>query len=376
MNKNTNPFSNLRFPLFGLVIVMTLAGGWAALQRAGWLLPVLRPTLIGMHGPLMIGGLFGTLISLERAVAVAAITGKHWHWSYVAPGLSAFGGLLLFLFGAESLARFLLLTGSICLVFIYAYTTTKRHYWSLNTVIMCTGAGLWVYGNLLWFVGQPLYLVVHPWIAFLVLTIVGERLELSRVRRLTHHTERLLIAVIVVYFGGVTLVIASLDAGVRLAGLGQVLVALWLLGFDIAGRSVRLTGLTRYIAVCLLTGYLWLAVGGILGIIIGAVYAGFNYDAVVHAVLAGFDFSMVFGHAPLIIPALMERQITYRPVFYITLILLHISILLREYSNLIQAFDGRKWAGMINAVAVLSFIALLIYSVVQTHGHSDVQPKG
>ncbi|MBL8164031.1 MAG: hypothetical protein JNJ61_18730 [Anaerolineae bacterium] len=376
MNKDANPFSNLRFPLFGLVIVMMLAGGWAALQRAGWSLPVLRPTLIGMHGPLMIGGLFGTLISLERAVAVAAITRKHWHWSYIAPGLSAFGGLVLLLFGAELLARFLLLAGSSCLVLIYAYTATKRHYWSLHTVIMCAGAGLWAAGNLLWLVNQPLYLVVHSWIAFLALTIVGERLELSRVGRLTHHTERLLIAAIVVYFGGVTLVVASLDAGVRLAGLGQLLVALWLLRFDIAGRSVRLTGLTRYIAVCLLTGYLWLAVGGILGIMLGAVYAGFNYDAVVHAVLAGFVFSMVFGHAPLIIPALTGRQITYRPIFYVTLALLHVSVLLREYSNLIQAFDGRKWAGMINAVAVLSFIALLIYGVVQTHGHSDAQPKG
>jgi hypothetical protein len=40
--------------------------------------------------------------------------------------------------------------------------------------------------------GQPIYLTVHWWTAFLILTIVGERLELSRIRRLTRTSEYLL----------------------------------------------------------------------------------------------------------------------------------------------------------------------------------------
>ena len=38
-------------------------------------------------------------------------------------------------------------------------------------------------GNGLWLAGRPIYAVVPWWVGFLVLTIAGERLELSRVLR-------------------------------------------------------------------------------------------------------------------------------------------------------------------------------------------------
>ena len=53
----------------------------------------------------------------------------------------------------------------------------------------------------------------------------------------------------------------------------------------------------RYVAVCLLAGYFWLAVGGAL------VALQVAYDAALHAIFVGFVFSMVFGHAPVILPA-------------------------------------------------------------------------
>jgi hypothetical protein len=364
-------FLLLRAPLLVLVIVMLLAGGWAALQRAGWQLPMLRPTLVGMHGPLMLGGLFGTLISLERAVAVTAFSRQRW--VYLAPALSACGGLLLIAVGSHLSARLLLLAGSVGLVVIYGYTSAVRRYWSLHTLILGAGAIMWAWGNVLWVAGQPLYVVIHSWIAFLVLTIVGERLELSRVRRLTPLVERLLVVSLLLYMGGALFSVVSLEIAMRIAGSGQVLIGLWLLRFDVAGRSVRQTGLTRYIAVCLLVGYVWLALGGILAIVFGTVYGGFQYDAVLHAVLVGFVFSMVFGHAPLIIPALTDRPLAFRPVFYAPLVLLHVSLLLREYSNLTLNFAGRQWAGMINAVAVILFMGLIVYHVVFNSSVADQQ---
>ncbi len=42
-------------------------------------------------------------------------------------------------------------------------------------------------------------------------------------------------------------------------GLALLLIALWLLRFDIARKTVRRTGLTRFIALNLLIGYVWLA---------------------------------------------------------------------------------------------------------------------
>ncbi|NWF71064.1 MAG: hypothetical protein HXY40_18430 [Chloroflexi bacterium] len=355
-------FSSFRLPLFGLVIGMLLAGGWAALQRAGWALPMVSIPLVGMHGPLMMGGLFGTLIALERATAVGVFI--HARWPYAAPVLSALGGLLLIVIGPHPVAKVCLLAGGFSLTFVYAYTATTRRFWSLHTAILCAGAAFWAFGSFLWLLGQPLYVVVHSWIAFLILTIVGERLELTRVRRLAASVERLLVLCVGLYATGALLTAVSLDAAVRLAGLGEVCIALWLLRFDIAGQSVRQSGLTRYIALCLIAGYLWLAVAGGFGLLFGAVYAGFQYDALIHAVLVGFVFSMVFGHAPLIIPALTGRQVAYHPIFYSALLLLHLTLLLRLYSDLTLDFKLRKWAGLLNAVAVLMFMFLLLYSLV------------
>ena len=48
----------------------------------------------------------------------------------------------------------------------------------------------------------------------------------------------------------------------RLASVGVIAVALWLVAFDLARRNMRKKGLTRYIAVNLLVGYVWLVVSG------------------------------------------------------------------------------------------------------------------
>ena len=49
---------------------------------------------------------------------------------------------------------------------------------------------------------------------------------------------------------------------------------------DVARRTVRQSGLTRFTAVCLLSGYFWLAVSGVLAVYFGTVLAGAAYDAI------------------------------------------------------------------------------------------------
>ena len=355
--------SALRYPLFALVLIMMSAGGWAALQRAGWVLPTIRPSLIGIHGALMIGGVFGALIALERAVAISSLLRQPRHWSFLAPLLAGIGGILLILDGASIAARASITAASLVLIWVYGYTATKHHYWSLHTAIMCVGAGLWAVGNVVWLTGSPVYSVVHVWMAFIVLTIVGERLELSRVTRLTKRTEQLLMGAVTVYTTGTVLAIFALAEGVRVAGIGAILTALWLMRYDLASKRLKHAGLTRYIALCLFSGYIWLGISGVFSLIFGAVYAGFQYDAVIHAVVGGFIFSMVLGHAPMIFPALTGRQIAYSSAFYLPLALLHASILMREISNVIASFQGRMWAGMINAVAILLFMGMMIYGM-------------
>jgi hypothetical protein len=92
---------------------------------------------------------------------------------------------------------------------------------------------------------------------------------------------------------------------------GYAALALWLLAFDIARRTVRKSGLTRYIAVALLAGYFWLGVAGLLGLRFGGETAGLHYDAFLHSIFVGFVFSMIFAHAPIILPAVTGLPLTF-----------------------------------------------------------------
>lgn len=359
----TEPKLGLRFrlPILALVILSMLAGLWAALARVGWSMPELRPNLTGIHGHLMIGGVLGTLITLERAVALAGLAGRRWHWSYLAPMSSAAGAVLLVLWGAEPLPKLLITAGSVGIVVIFR-AILRRHY-ATYTLVMTLGGVAWLTSNLAWLANQPTYQIVHWWIAFLILTIVGERLELSRIRRISARASGMFTGAVGVYLVGVVLTLFALDGGVRLAGVGQMMLALWLFRYDIAGQTIRKRGLPRFVAACLLIGYGWLAVGGVLGTIFGAVYAGFQYDALLHSLLLGFVFSMIFGHAPIIFPAITGKPIHFSPLSYLYLGLLHLSLLVRVGGSLAGSLEVRQWGGLFNVIAVLIFLGATFYNL-------------
>ena len=92
----TKPRLELRLAFLALGALALIAGLYGALGRLGWTLPA-GASLAALHGPLMISGLFGTVISLERAVALGR------DWSYGAPALSALGTLLLLAGAPEAL---------------------------------------------------------------------------------------------------------------------------------------------------------------------------------------------------------------------------------------------------------------------------------
>jgi hypothetical protein len=226
----------------------------------------------------------------------------------------------------------------------------------------------------LWLAGYPVYQVVHLWTAFLLLTIVGERLELSRVRRLTSAIENALMTAIGIYLVGVVTVVFALDLGIRISGAGALLMAIWLLRYDITRVTIRRQGLTRYIAACLVAGYGWLAVGGGIGMWKGALYAGPEYAALLHAYLLGFVFSMIFGHAPIILPAVTGLRLDYHPIFYGHLALLHGTLAYRMVGNLAMDFTAQQWGGLLNVMAVLLFFVVTVIAVLRSNLWQPVSP--
>ncbi|MEP6972312.1 MAG: hypothetical protein ABJA49_17830, partial [Betaproteobacteria bacterium] len=152
--------------------------------------------------------------------------------------------------------------------------------------------------------------------------------------------------------------------GPTVFALGLLALAAWLLRNDIARKTVQQHGLTRFIAVCLLAGYAWLLVGALVLLAAGQLAPGStSYDAIVHALGMGFVFSMVFGHAPIIFPAVLRVKVPYNQVFYAPLALLHGALAIRLAGDAVGNFDLRRWGAMLGAVALLAFIVNTIAAV-------------
>ncbi len=348
--------TKIRFPLIALGMLALLAAMWAGLVRLGWGWPPLLVTLPMAHGPLMVCAFLGTVIGVERAVALSR------PWTYIGPTLTALGGLTL-IFGLP-VAPLLLTLGSLALVGVFGLIL--RIHTAAYTLTMATGALLWLVGNTLWLVGWPIYTVVLWWMGFLMLTIAGERLELNRVLRLSGWVQTLFLLTVGLFLGGLATIAFNIDLGTRLAGVGMIGLAVWLLRYDIARYTVRKTGLTRFIAVCLLSGYGWLGVSGLLALLYGGVTAGLPYDAMLHSFFIGFVMAMIFGHAPIIFPAILGKPINYTPVFYSHLVLLQISLLLRLIGDLSGWLPARQWGGLLNVVAILLFMVNTARAILQS----------
>jgi hypothetical protein len=340
-------------PILALALLALLLALWAGLLRIGWVLPSF-PNLAMAHGPLMVSGFLGVLIPLERAVAIRQ------KWMFAVPLVAGLGWIALLF--VPFLGGILLTLASLGTLMILGVMVRREPH--LHTITMFAGVLAWLVGNLLWMSGIPIFRIVYLWMAFLVLTIGGERLELSRVLRPAAGQLRLFGGLAAALGAGATLALFDLSWGARLSGLALLGLALWFLKNDLATRNIRHPNpLTRYIASCLFAGFLWLALGGMLFLYFGALYAGPFYDAALHAIFVGFVISMIFGHAPIIFPAIVSVPINYRPGFYAQLILLHLSLLIRLVGDLTNQFEIRRWGGFLNEIAILLFLGMTVYSI-------------
>jgi hypothetical protein len=228
---------------------------------------------------------------------------------------------------------------------------------SLFLMTMLIGALMWVVGNAQWAAGVAIFRVVFFWVAFLVLTIAGERLELTRMLRPSPAVRAAFVMSTTVVTIGVVAAVWTPGAGVRAIGGGLVALTVWLTRHDVARRTIHQSGLPRFMAACLLGGYAWLGIGGVTALASGVSTPGLVYDAVLHAVFVGFVISMVFAHAPVIVPAVLGRPLAYSPWFYLHVIVLHASLVLRVIGDLLEALGRwRVWGGMLNALALLLFV--------------------
>jgi len=76
-------------------------------------------------------------------------------------------------------------------------------------------------------------------------------------------------------------------------------------------------------------------------------------------------FSMVFGHAPIIFPAVVRVRMPYHWTFYLPLLALHASLLIRLAGDGLTLPELRSLGGLLNAAALGLFILSTVSSVIR-----------
>jgi hypothetical protein len=340
----------LRFVPLALGALSLALGLWTGLGRLGFPLPTAGlGSLPELHAAFMISGFLGTVISLERSVALG-----RW-WSYSAPALSGLAALLL-IAGMPADAAVAFLAAGAILVIVSAFVVARQP--ALFSVILAIAAICWPAGTLQWLSGSPMPAVTGWWLNFLVLTIAAERLELSRIIS-PSPASRIVFAIIVLLLlcGSARSELAKGSAPFTAAGL--LGCSAWLLRYDIARRTIRFEGQARFAAVSILAGHVWLAVAGLLLLCMPPAAMAFSFDAAVHAITIGFVLSMIFGHAPIILPAVAGIRLRFSNIAYAPLAVLHASVILRLAGDLLEWTDLRAASAVVTIVALVGYIVCL-----------------
>lgn len=350
MNTPANPPAWQRLPLLVPAMLALTAGVWGGLVRVGApvMLPVDHAGWLTHHGALMVSGFLGTLIGMERAVGSGARA------AYVAPSLSGIGAVLAILGHDTRLISGCFVAASLWFAAVTIFIAWRHR--AFFTALMAVAALAWVVGNLLLLLGRPVAEVAWWWAAFLGWTIVAERLELSRLLRLPRFARPVLVGALGLQLTGLLMLAANPVAGERLIGVAWLAQALWLLRHDLARRNLRLTGLPKFTAGCLVIGYGWLALAGALLAACTPLQTGASYDAVLHAFFLGFIFAMIYGHAPIIFPAVLRLGMTFSPRQYAHVWLLLGSLGVRVAADLAGWAEVRSWAAAGNAGALALFL--------------------
>ena len=332
--------------------VTALLGGLARLGLAlGW-----GPVVAAQHGPLLVVGVFGTVISLERAVALAKT------WAFAAPALSVLGAVSMM--AGVSFAPWLSVAS--CVVVVLVNAVIIRRQAAPFMWLMLLGSLVFLGGTVLWARGAAVFEVVPSWMGFFVLTIVAERLELSRLAPTPRWASSAVLGASVLCAASALAQPWWPGAMTPVFGGSLVLLGVWQLSFDLARRTVRLHGLPRFTALGALIGAAWLSLTGALIVVEGRPPAGPVADAALHGVLVGYVLSMVFAHAPIILPAVARVAVPFHPVLFVPLTVLHVGLVLRVAGDLMSLHPLRQAGGVLNVLALLLFGASVVIARIVT----------
>lgn len=338
----------------GLALLVGMDAGLGLLDA--WP-PVGSARLGDVHGILMVFGFVGTLVALERAVALGRPVG------YAAPALLGLGAVLLVPEPTRAVGAALLTAGSLALCLVYVPL------WHRNrddaVLVSALGAVCALGGAVLWRAGADTS-PDHP--------VAGRvrdpdhRRRAPRARAPGHAAD-----------GGARPRPPEQRAGERrrgghpVAGRGDPAPGRRPPRADgVAGASRRGAPHGEELGSAPVRRGLHAGRPGLAGRRGRHLAAGRHdrggarYDAVVHAVFLGFTISMIMAHASSILPAVTRVPLPYRPVMYGPWGLLQLSLVLRLWGgDALGSEMARRLGGAGNALALLLFLVVAVGSAVR-----------
>ena len=347
----------------GIALMAGLVGGLGLMDVFRFDLASIPSRAQQYHGPLMVFGFVGTAIALERAVALRTA------WAFFSPLLLILGTTASVLFDVHLIGALLWTAGFGFLVAIYYFIYQRAT--TLPVLIQTAGAVAAVVAGLRWGSTQDFTQALILAVIFVVMTVVGERVELARLNFHQNHAEaQVMILGLILLSCGIVAVVEP-EIGTRLAGV--VLMALVGLMFqrDVARHLIKSTGLPKFSAICMCLAYVWLTIGATAWVLFGYQSEGYRYDVLIHAIFLGFVMSMIFAHAPIIFTSVLHRQQVFSLFLYLPVAIMHFGLMLRIIiGDLMENSAVWRAGGILNVTAVMLFMVSMVFLLIRRGNNS------
>lgn len=304
------------------------------------------------HGPLMVFGFVGTAITLERAIALRR------KWALLGPLSLIIGSIIAVLSGLHYYSATLWSLGFVFLCAIYYHIYRRQP--TLTLIIQTAGAIAAIIAALRWLSTQDFHHSLIAAAIFVVLTVIGERIELARLQFPTGPEQKVTALSLFILCAGVIAIVEE-DLGSRSVGLGFLILTIYMARRDVARNLIRSTALPRYSAVLMLLAYFWLGVGAIAWIVLGNQTEGYRYDIIIHTMFLGFTMSMIFAHAPIIFTSVLKQSQVYSPVLYFPVIIMQLGLICRvAIGDVLEHQSIWQLGGVLNVLALVAFMLIMV----------------
>ena len=233
-------------------------------------------------------------------------------------------------------------------------------------------------------------------LAFPVLFILGERIELTRIVANPKSNKGFRRALVISAVGIILFAVGSGERFTMLANMtfliGSVLLLVVFLSVLIVeNHNLRLLlksprPLQRYVSRHVRVAYGWAVIGMVLAV--GYSLSGFEldlYDPFIHSLTLGFIGTMMLAHGPVILPGVLKRKFNEEKLTMLPLAVLTLSVVLRvggdlfmlvSYSAAVRLTVG--FSGWLVLAAVLLFLSSIVKGTTDPTtvvNHSPHRPK-